>query len=89
MKIVSLRGRPCPRCGRRYHFFWTARWHWWGCLLTTVLSDDVSRETSSPPLSLKCKIYDDRPHYPCAGTTDDGTGRRCSCACHTRWSAGA
>jgi hypothetical protein len=33
--------------------------------------------------SFKCRAYDDRPHDPCSGTTDDGTGRRCGCWCHT------
>jgi hypothetical protein len=34
------------------------------------------------PLSLKCRVYGDQPHAPCGGTTDDGTGLPCGCACH-------
>jgi hypothetical protein len=36
-----------------------------------------------PLLSLKCRIYQDRPHDPCSGTIDDGTGRPCQCWCHS------
>lgn len=35
-------------------------------------------------LSLKCKIYADRPHDPCSGTTDDGNELTCECWCHSQ-----
>lgn len=37
---------------------------------------------SEPLLSLKCRLYGDRPHQPCSGTVDDGTERPCECVCH-------
>lgn len=33
--------------------------------------------------SLKCRLYGDRAHTPCSGTTDDGTESPCECPCHT------
>jgi len=35
-------------------------------------------------LSLKCKIYGDRPHDPCSETSDDGSHSLCGCWCHRR-----
>jgi hypothetical protein len=94
---VSWHG-ACPRCGRVFHFIWTARWHNRRCRLERDVSRwhnrrcrlerDVSRETSAAPeqfpypLSLKCRLYGDRPHSPCSGTIDDGTDRPCGCPCH-------
>lgn len=34
-------------------------------------------------LSLKCRIYAERPHEPCSGTTDDGTESPCLHWCHS------
>jgi hypothetical protein len=34
-------------------------------------------------LSLKCRMYAERSHDPCSGTTDDGTERACQCWCHS------
>ena len=53
----------------------------WGGTLT-----DSEREviTSNQKLSLKCKLYGDRPHDPCSGTTDDGLESPCECWCHRR-----
>ena len=36
-------------------------------------------------VSLRCKLYADRPHRPCSGTIDDGTERPCQCKCHHAW----
>ena len=33
-------------------------------------------------LSFKCRMYGDRPHDPCSGTTDDGSELPCECPCH-------
>lgn len=33
-------------------------------------------------LSFKCRMYGDRPHDPCSGTTDDGRELPCECWCH-------
>lgn len=35
-----------------------------------------------PPMSLLCRVQQDREHNPCSGTTDDGTDSPCGCRCH-------
>lgn len=35
-------------------------------------------------LSFRCRMYGDRPHDPCSGTTDDGYNLPCECWCHAR-----
>lgn len=74
----SWHGAHCPRCGRVFHFIWTARRHNRACLLEPVLTF----LPPAPALSLKCKIYADRPHQPCSGTTDESVPRSCTCICH-------
>lgn len=44
----------------------------------------IENIVSGPLLSLKCKLYGDQQHAPCAGTIDDGTERPCECRCHAR-----
>lgn len=57
-------------------------------MIVTVLLDCGDRlalataDEPPPLLSVKCRIYGDRVHRPCSGTTDDGTGRLCQCRCH-------
>lgn len=41
-------------------------------------------EAAGAKLSLRCWLYRDKPHNPCSGTTDDGSGAPCGCRCHAK-----
>lgn len=42
----------------------------------------VTLPQSGERVSLKCRVYGDKPHWPCSGTTDDADPVPCECWCH-------
>lgn len=50
--------------------------------MTTTAAPDRNAFLVPGELSLKCRLYGERPHSPCSGTTDDGFEKPCLHWCH-------
>jgi hypothetical protein len=67
-----------PVCNRLEHdddWHESADYNWTG-------GSPAVLKSGSGALSLKCKMYGDRQHTPCSGTSDEDVPRPCTCACH-------